>query len=146
MGSVNEGLTAMLSDLNGITIFGCAQEPAKVLALVETVHPNVVILDLHIPWTVGLKTLKQLKHLQPAPVVIMLSQCELPPLREACLSVGADCFLEKAGAFERLREVLAGLVSESEARGHPLARNLQPQRLMPMITDKTSNSLRPGFA
>ena len=46
---VNEGLTAMLSDLDGIVIFGCAQEAAKVVALVERVKPDVVILDLQVP-------------------------------------------------------------------------------------------------
>jgi DNA-binding NarL/FixJ family response regulator len=104
----------MLSDLEGITIFGCAQEPAKVLALVEEVQPDVVILDLHAPGPAGLMTLRQLKHLQPAPVVIVLSHYELPPLREACLSAGADYFLEKTRSFERLREVLAGLVQAGQ--------------------------------
>ena len=113
--SVNEGLTAILSDLDGIAIFGCAQEPAKVLALVETVHPDVVILDLQVPGPIGLKTLKKLKHLQPAPVVIVLSHYELSPLQEACQEAGADYFMEKTGAFARLREIISGL----GGLGHP---------------------------
>ena len=114
---VNEGLTAMLSDLEGIAIFGCAQEPAKVVALVERVHPDVVILDLEVPGPVGLRTLRQLKHVRISPVVIVLSHYTLPVLREVCLSAGADCFLEKTGAFERLRELLTGLAQAAPGAG-----------------------------
>ena len=107
---INEGLTAMLSDMDGIAIFGCAQEPAKVVALVESVQPDVVILDLNIPGPIGLKTLRTIKSLIPTPVVIVLSHYEIPPLREACNDAGADYFLEKTDAPQRLREVLTGLL------------------------------------
>jgi DNA-binding NarL/FixJ family response regulator len=117
IGSVSESLTALLSELEGIAVFGCAQEPAKVVALVETVHPDVVLLDLHAPVTIGLQTLRQLKHLPGAPVVIVLSHYALPPLRDACLRNGADYFLEKTSAFERLREVLDGLAQTGNRAG-----------------------------
>ena len=107
---VNEGLTTMLSEVEGLAIFGCAQEPAKVLALVEMVQPDVVILDLHVPGPTGLRTLKQLKLLQPAPTVVVLSHYELPPLRRACRSAGADYFLEKTESFGRFPELLTSLM------------------------------------
>lgn len=124
-GAVNEGLTTLLSDLEGITIFGCAQSPAKVLALVETVHPDVVILDLQLPGAVGLQMLKRLHHLRPAPVVAMLSPYDLPPLREACLAAGADCFLLTTAAIEPLRELLTGLVQARSQPGNPPAGTLK---------------------
>ena len=95
---------------------------------------------------VGLKTLRQLKRLRPTPVVIVLSHYELPPLREACLSAGADCFLEKTGAFECLRELLTSLAEASQGAVRQLARQFKPDRPLPMITDNTSNSPRHGFA
>ncbi len=122
VGTAMEGLTALLSDLEGITLFGCAQMPGKVLALVAAVHPEVVILDLQVPGPVGLRTLRQIKHLQPAPVVIVLSHYELPPLREACLGAGADCFLQKTGTLEELRELLAGLVRNKRGVRPPVVR------------------------
>lgn len=108
---VNADLTALLSDIEGLAIFGCAQEPARVLALVESVRPDVVILDLNLPGPVGLKTLRAIKAITPAPVVIVLSHYEMSPLREASRAAGADYFLEKTHAPEQLRELLTGLAS-----------------------------------
>jgi DNA-binding NarL/FixJ family response regulator len=116
--SVNDGLTAMLSEFEGLSVLGCVQEPAKVLALVKTARPDVVILDLQTHQAIGLKMLKQIKRLPRAPVVIVLSHYDLPPLRQAA---GADYFLNKATECGRLQEVLHALMRERDAHVHPLA-------------------------
>ena len=114
--SVNESLVALLSESEGLTVFGCAQEPAKVLALVQTVHPDVVILDLQMERPIGLKTLKQIKSLPQAPVMVVLSHYDMPPIRQAAIDAGADHFLIKTTECGRLEEVLHDLQMESVAR------------------------------
>ena len=114
--SVNESMVTLLSESEGLTVFGCAQEPLKVLALVEAVHPDVVIFDLQMEGPTALKTLKQIKSIPHAPVMIMLSQYDLPPIRQAALAAGADHFLIKATECGRLQEVLHNLAMESAAR------------------------------
>lgn len=144
IGSVNEGLTALLSDLEGIAVFGCAQEPAKVVALVETMQPDVVLLDFPAAGTSDLQTLRQLKHLPFAPIVIVLSHYALPPLREACLNAGADYFLEKTAAFERLREVLHSLAQTGHGAGRQRDCQFQAERPMlpiPALTPRTYHAL-----
>jgi DNA-binding NarL/FixJ family response regulator len=83
--SINESLTAMLSELEGVCVFGCTQEPAKVLALVQTVHPDVVILDLQMMEPMNLNLLRQIKRLHGPPYVIVLSHYDIPPLQEASM-------------------------------------------------------------
>ena len=114
--ATNESLTALLSEFDGLSVFGCAQEPAKVMALIQVVRPQVVILDLQIGGPVGLKTLKEIKNLLLAPVLIVLSHYDEVPLRDAAIAAGADHFLIKPNECERLREVLHGLAQENEAR------------------------------
>jgi DNA-binding NarL/FixJ family response regulator len=111
--STNDSLTALLSDFEGLSVFGCTQEPAKVLTLVRTVHPEVVILDLPADNTTGLKVLKQVKRLRHAPVVIALAHFELSALREATLAAGADHYLNKATECDRLQGLLHKLVQKS---------------------------------
>jgi CheY-like chemotaxis protein len=144
IGSVNDGLTALLSDLEGIAVFGCAQAPAKVVALVETMQPDVVLLDFPAAGTSGLQTLRQLKHLPFAPIVIVLSHYALPPLREACLSAGADYFLEKTAAFECLREVLDGLAPTGQGTGGRPDCQSPAERPVCLIPTNTSNLLALG--
>jgi DNA-binding NarL/FixJ family response regulator len=72
----------------------------------------VVILDLQTEPGTTLQTLKQIK--QPrAPVVIVLSDYDLPPLRQAALAAGADHFLNKSTESGRLLKVLQALVRKS---------------------------------
>ena len=108
---VNEGLTVMLSEIEGISVFGCVQDRSKVLALVEAVQPDVVLLDLNAPGMAGLKMLVGIKQGYPQTTVIVLSHYDLPPLRQACLKAGADYFFEKTSSFNRLREVLLEMVN-----------------------------------
>jgi NarL family two-component system response regulator YdfI len=131
MEPVNEGLTALLSGREGIPIFRCAQEPAKVLALVKTVHPDVVILDLQMEGPIGLRTLRQIKSLPHAPVVIGISHSDTPLLRQAGIAAGADCFLSKATECERLLEELHDLLfikTRSSRDLGPLKRDRQEAR------------------
>jgi len=128
VGPVNEGLADLLSDVDSISTFGCAPEPAKLLSLVNSARPDVVILDLQVPGPVGLRTLRHLKQFEPPPFVIVLSHHELPPLREACLAAGADVFLHKTSALDQLAEVLAGFVRERELHGPRQAGNLKTYR------------------
>ena len=110
--SVNDGLTALLSEFDGVSVLGCVQEPAKVLALVQTAQPDVVILDLQTEPGTALQTLKQIQRPR-APVVIVLSDYDLPPLRQAAFAAGADHFLLKATESGRLQRVLQSLVRKS---------------------------------
>jgi DNA-binding NarL/FixJ family response regulator len=114
--SVNDSLTALLSEFDGVSVLGCVQEPAKVLALVQTAQPDVVILDLQTEPGTALQTLKQIKHPR-APVVIVLSDYDLPPLRQAALAAGADHFFIKATESGRLQKVLQTLVRKSQKEG-----------------------------
>jgi DNA-binding NarL/FixJ family response regulator len=113
--SANDSLTGLLSEFEGLSVVGCVQEPAKVLALARKVRPDVVILDLQTEGAAGLKTLKQIKRLPRAPVVIVLSDYDLPPLRQAALAAGADDFLSKATECERLPKVLHGLLPKARS-------------------------------
>jgi two-component system, LytTR family, response regulator len=119
--SVNESLVTLLSESEGLAVFGCAQEPLKVLALVQMVHPDVVILDLQMERASGLKTLKLIKSIPHAPIMIALSQYDLPPIRQAAIAAGADHFLIKTTECGRLEEVLRDLAMESEERVSQLA-------------------------
>ena len=108
--SINDSLTALLSDFEGLSVFGCTQDPAKVLTLITSVHPDVVLLDLPADNTTGLKTLKQIKWLPHAPVVIVLAPSDLAPLRQAAVAAGADHYLIKATECGHLQEVLQALL------------------------------------
>lgn len=113
--SVNDSLTALLSEFDGVSVLGCVQAPAKLFALVQMAQPDVVILDLQTEGGAALKTLKQIKRPR-TPVVIVLSNYDLPRLRQAALDAGADHFLIKATETGRLQKLLQTLVRKSQGK------------------------------
>jgi two-component system, chemotaxis family, protein-glutamate methylesterase/glutaminase len=109
--SVNDGLTALLSDIDGISVFGCAQEPGKLLALARRLRPDVVILDVQRTEPVSLAILQRLKALPRAPSVIALCESGLIALQEAVLAGGADHAIVRTDCDELLR-LLASLIEK----------------------------------
>jgi DNA-binding NarL/FixJ family response regulator len=109
--SVNDGLTALLSEIDGISVFGCAQGQGKVLALARSLRPDVVILDVQRTEPVSLAIIHRLKALPRSPIVIGLCESDLPALREAVLAGGADHVLARTDCEELLR-LLAGLIEK----------------------------------
>jgi DNA-binding NarL/FixJ family response regulator len=122
--STNDGLTALLSDFPGLSVFGCTQEPGKVLALVTALRPEVVILDLAADFTPGLKTLKQIKRLPHAPIVIALLPLDLEPLRTEAAAAGADYHLVKATECDRLLDLVCSLIREREKQSPTGAKSM----------------------
>ncbi len=114
--SVNEHLLALLGDVGGVSAFGCAQEPSKVIELVQAVHPDVVVLDLHSAGRRGLQMLATIKHLPVAPVVLVVSDYDEPGLRGAASGAGADGFFVKTMDCRQLQNTL-GLLQQERARG-----------------------------
>jgi DNA-binding NarL/FixJ family response regulator len=123
--SVTESLVAFLAETEDIVVFGCAQGPGKVVALIQALRPEAVILDLDMEGAVGLKTLTRIKRLPNAPVVIGLSHYDLPPLRQAAIASGVDYFLINPTECGRLPGVLHDLLQASQ--GH---RSTRPKRIV----------------
>jgi len=118
---VNESLNALLSEIEGLSVFGCTQEPSRVLMLIQTVHPDVVILALQIKGPFGMKLVRQIKDLPDAPTVIVLSDYDEAQLRRVAIAAGAEHCIVKTD-IERLQEVLGDLLRQgATSRGQPIA-------------------------
>ena len=68
--------------------------------------PDIVVLDLQLPDFNGLEVLRRIKQSPTKCVVIILSNCREPVVRDECHRHGADCFLHKATQFEKVCEVI----------------------------------------
>lgn len=104
--SVSKGLTALLSELEGVSVFGCAQELKKVLILIRRVKPDVLLLDLQAMNGHGQQLFKEIRSAQPELTVVILSAFKMPEVREAFLKAGADYFFEKITQLNELMEML----------------------------------------
>jgi DNA-binding NarL/FixJ family response regulator len=103
-----------------------ASNAADGYSLFKIARPDVVVLDLKLPDLHGLDVLKMIKRATPSCVVIVLTNCTAPEMRQECLRHGADSFLNKetelitiAGAIPMLYE-FARTRSHAEKSNHAI--------------------------
>jgi DNA-binding NarL/FixJ family response regulator len=109
--SVNDALTALLSEIDGISVFGCAQEEDKILVLAQGLQPDLVILDLQRTKPVSLAIFKWLKALPGAPLVIALCEDDSICPGEAMSVYGADHTLLRTDC-ENLLGIINGMIAK----------------------------------
>ena len=103
---IRERLSGILNELEGITIVGEAEDGRAAVTMVEDLRPDVVILDIRMSGGSGMEALEQIKSLDPAPVVAILTNYPYSQYRDRCAALGADFFFDKSTEFVRIGEAL----------------------------------------
>jgi DNA-binding NarL/FixJ family response regulator len=99
-----EGLRALLRTWPEFEIAGEAANGLEALRLVADCLPDVVLMDLQMPGLDGVQATRLIKQQWPAVVVIVLTM--YPTEQTTALAAGADAFVLKEGAPERLLAAL----------------------------------------
>ncbi len=108
---IRERLSALLSEIEGLEIIGEAKDGLEGRDAILEQKPDVVILDIRMPWRNGLDILRDIKESNPDIKVIILTNYPYPQYRRRCMEEGADYFFDKSSEFEKVPEVLAKLIS-----------------------------------
>ena len=103
-------LMTMLSDIQGIEIVGQAHNIGEGRALFFELKPDVVILDIQMPGGSGIDLLSHIKKDSPRTIVVMLTNFPYQQYKNKCHEAGADHFFDKSEEFERIPDVLSGVL------------------------------------
>jgi DNA-binding NarL/FixJ family response regulator len=113
---LRERLAALLSAIEGVQVVGQAPDAETGRALLRTLRPDVLVLDIGLPGESGIEWLKTLRPQTPSLVVIMCTQYAHPQFRRACAEAGADFFFDKSHESEGLLEAVRRLVAACSRR------------------------------
>ena len=114
-----------VAELPGYVLAGTAPSAGGALALVESVAPDVLLLDLGLAPMRGLDMVRRVKACQGAPAVIALALFHSEEAALQARSAGADALVGKEAFVSGLAEVLPRLfpVTRVAAAPHrPVAR------------------------
>ena len=84
-----------LAMLPGVEVAGTATGGADGLLMAQTLHPDLVLMDLHMGNENGLQFIPQLRTALPQVGIIALSLLDPQGFSPATLEVGADAFVDK---------------------------------------------------
>ena len=110
---VREGLKTFLNLQNDIKVIGEADSANRGLELAQTLHPDLILLDVQLPDRGGLSLLPELLELSPKPrVLVLTSYADDAYIREAMRAGASGYLLKHAGPNALLDSVRAALRGE----------------------------------
>jgi DNA-binding NarL/FixJ family response regulator len=97
---IRERFQRALSRIDGCLVVGAAIDEDAAVALICSLNPDVVILDIRMPHKNGIGVLKEIHSRTPSSAIIMFTADESVILRDACLEAGAGFYLNKSQMTE----------------------------------------------
>lgn len=110
---VRERLIHLLADVKGVEIAGEANDAREARNLARRLKPDVAIVDLRMPKGSDGDVLFDIKKMNPAAKVIVMTIDPYPEIRNKCLDEGADYFFDKATEFQEMVSVLRSMLPAS---------------------------------
>ena len=130
-----DGISRALAAVPDIDVLGTASNGRELVELLETITPDVLLIDLEMPELDGLEALQELGIHPPAIVVTMH---EDPEQRERAREAGAIGFLSKATPLPDL-----AAAARAAAAGENL---LDPTTLREILNERMEPQLEGGAA
>jgi DNA-binding NarL/FixJ family response regulator len=103
-----DGLVSLL-EVAGYTVVGQAGDGQSAIDQALNLHPDLILLDLHMPVMNGLEALRQIKEKQPATFVVMLTVSDDESHLVDAMKAGANGYLYKHLNSQEFLRALEGL-------------------------------------
>jgi len=124
------GVTAaLLSFVGGVAIVGEAADGAELIALVERLHPDLVVTDISMPGMDGLEAIMRIHSGHPEVRALVVSMLGTADVVRRALCSGALGYVRKDAAPAELEDAVREVMSGHEYLGPSAARALGDGRL-----------------
>ena len=109
-GLVRAGLRSLVEKLSGVEVVGEASDGREALKLVETLTPDIVLMDLSMRGLGGIETTSRVAQASPATRVIVVSVHTEPQSVLAAIDAGAAGYLSKDSSLAELDVAIRSVV------------------------------------
>lgn len=100
------GVKSSLSHYTDIEFIGEAENGVQLLHLINSLQPDVILLDIQMPVMDGIATLPQVKKLLPNAKIIMLTMSDDAGMISKLMEIGANSYLIKNSDGETIYEAI----------------------------------------
>ena len=97
-----EGLAALLTSYGGLEVVGETTNDQGAVALAREKKPDVVIMQVQMPFEKAKEALDGMRALSPRPKVVIVTMFEDPALMRDFLRLGASGYVLKSGSSRQL--------------------------------------------
>jgi DNA-binding NarL/FixJ family response regulator len=121
---VREQIVAILDLAPDIRCIGAFATGEEVLAKIPALHPDVVLMDIGLPGISGIDCVAQLKKLDSAPQIIMITVYEDTDRIFRALKAGANGYLLKSSPPKELLDAVRDVDTGGAPMSSPIARKV----------------------
>ena len=144
---IRAGLCSLLNQETGLVVVGEATTGEEALRQHQRHHPDVIIMDLRLPATDAIDTIRRMRQIDPACQVIVFTECRDDLLVRAAIQAGAIGYLLKeVPPGELVRAVHAAMRGEPtlhpEAQRVLMRQAVEPLNPQPGLTEREMDVLR----
>jgi len=118
---VRQGIRQFLDEAADIEVVAEADDGAEALRLIETVEPDVAVLDIRMPEVTGVEATRRIKQHIPDVRVLILTAYDDDPYIFALLQAGADGYVLKTSRAEALVQAVRDVHSGTAALSPEIA-------------------------
>jgi len=100
------GVKSSLSHYTDIEFIGEAENGVQLLNLINSLQPDIILLDIQMPVMDGITTLPQVKKILPNAKIIMLTMSDDAGMISKLMEIGANSYLIKNSDSETIYEAI----------------------------------------
>lgn len=97
-----EGLAGLLAAYGGIEVVGSTRNGEEAVDLARETKPDVVVMQVQMPFKKGKDVLFKMRSLSPPPKVVIVTMFESPRYLRGLMDLGASAYLVKTGSTRHL--------------------------------------------
>jgi DNA-binding NarL/FixJ family response regulator len=114
-----QAVERFLGGLPGVQHAGSVSNALEAHAAILSLKPDLVLMDIVMPWMDGFEATLQIKRLPAPPRVVMVTLYDNAEYRQRAEQVGADGFLPKSELTAGLKAVICQLFGGDTTPGAP---------------------------
>jgi DNA-binding NarL/FixJ family response regulator len=120
---VRQGLRTLLQERSELEVVDEASDGLEAIEKVETLRPDVVVLDVTMPRMNGIEACRIIKQKNPGLEILFVTQHDSPQMMREALNAGARGYVVKSNLARDLVEAVEAVSQHKEFTA--LARNSQ---------------------
>jgi DNA-binding NarL/FixJ family response regulator len=90
-----EALMLTLGIDDRIQVVGSAASGTEAVSLAQALHPDVILMDVHMPTMDGIEATRHVRRVSPRSRVVVVTPARSPELRAHAMAAGAERLLTK---------------------------------------------------
>ena len=138
---VRDGIKSLLENEANIEVVGEATDGLEALAILETVQPDLLILDIRMPNLTGIEVVEKLRSQNNLIKVVMLSMHESEEYVLKSIRAGADGYLLKGSSKEEFLKAVQTVANGGKYFSGDISSILISQLSNPVVTLESKQSL-----